>query len=191
MNCVVWTLRRVHIYVTCNWAKWLPDLALSDFLCSYIRLDFRALPIDSFSPCALLWLTIQKTSQPLCGFSHWIYREKLELCSAAIIKHTWHYWDYCFRLPQLSHLHTSNTKLKMKRIYNHKSRRLRWVEHVARMEEVRSALKMLTGKPKGKIPLGGSRRRWENNIRMDLEEIGINAGNWVVRLRIGIIGEPL
>ena len=45
------------------------------------------------------------------------------------------------------------------------------------MEEGRSAFKILTGKPTGKRPLG--RPRWEDNIRMDLEEIGINAGNWV------------
>ena len=37
----------------------------------------------------------------------------------------------------------------------------------------------LTGKPTGKRPLGRPRHRWEDNIRMDLEEIGINAGNWV------------
>ena len=55
-----------------------------------------------------------------------------------------------------------------------KSRRLRWAGHVARMEEGRSAFKILTGKPTGKIPLGRPRRRWE-----DLEEIGVNAGNWV------------
>ena len=60
-----------------------------------------------------------------------------------------------------------------------KSRKLRWAEHVARMEEGRSALKILTGKPTGKRPLGRPMRRWEDNIRMDLEEIGINAGNWV------------
>ena len=60
-----------------------------------------------------------------------------------------------------------------------KSRRLRWAGHVARMEESRSAIKMLTGKPTGKRPLGRPRRRWEDNIRMDLEEIGINAGNWL------------
>ena len=60
-----------------------------------------------------------------------------------------------------------------------KSRRLRWAGHVARMEEGRSAFKILTGKPTGKRPLGRPRRRWEDNIRMDLEEIGINAGNWV------------
>ena len=46
------------------------------------------------------------------------------------------------------------------------------------MEEGRSAFKILTGKPTGKRPLGRPRRRWEDNIRMGLEEIGINAGNW-------------
>ena len=60
-----------------------------------------------------------------------------------------------------------------------KSRRLRWAGHVARMEEGRNAFKILTGKPTGQRPLGRLRRRWKDNIRMDLEEIGINAGNWV------------
>ena len=52
-----------------------------------------------------------------------------------------------------------------------KSRRLRWAGHVARMEEGRSAFKILTGKPTRKRPLRRPRRRWEDNIRMDLEEI--------------------
>ena len=43
----------------------------------------------------------------------------------------------------------------------------------------RSAFKILTGKPTGKRPLGRPRRRWEDNIRMNLEKIDINAGNWV------------
>ena len=60
-----------------------------------------------------------------------------------------------------------------------KSIRLRWARHVARMEESRSAFKIVTGKSTEKRPLGRPRRRWEDNIRMDLEEIGINAGNWV------------
>ena len=51
--------------------------------------------------------------------------------------------------------------------------------HVARMEEGRSAFKILTGKPTGKRYFGRPRRRWEDNIRMDLEEIGIDAGNLV------------
>ena len=45
--------------------------------------------------------------------------------------------------------------------------------------EGRSAFKILTGKPTGKRPLGRPRRKWEDNIRMDLEEISINAGNRV------------
>ena len=55
-----------------------------------------------------------------------------------------------------------------------KSRRLRLAGHVARMEEDWSVFKILTGKPTGKRPLGRARRRWGDNIRMDLEEIGIN-----------------
>ena len=66
-----------------------------------------------------------------------------------------------------------------------------WAGHVARVEDGRSAFKILTGKPKGKRRLGRPRRRWEDIIKMDLEEIGINAGNWVDLLRIEIIGEPL
>ena len=55
----------------------------------------------------------------------------------------------------------------------------RWAGHVARMEEGRSAFKILTSKPTGNRPLRRPRRRLEDNIRMDLEEMGINAGNWV------------
>ena len=51
-----------------------------------------------------------------------------------------------------------------------KSRRLRWAGHVARMKEVRSAFKILTGRPVGKRPLGRPRRRWENNMRMNLKK---------------------
>ena len=54
---------------------------------------------------------------------------------------------------------------------------LKWAGHVARMEEGRSAFKILTGKPTGKRTLGRPRRRLEDNIRMELEEI--NVGNWV------------
>ena len=47
------------------------------------------------------------------------------------------------------------------------------------MEEGRSVLKTLTGKPTRKRPLGRPKRKWEDYIRMDLEEVGISAGNWV------------
>ena len=52
-----------------------------------------------------------------------------------------------------------------------KSRRMRWVGHVARMEEGRGVQKVLVGKPEGKRPLGRPRRRWEDNIKMDLQEV--------------------
>ena len=48
---------------------------------------------------------------------------------------------------------------------------LRWANHVARMEEDRSDFKILTGIPTGKRPLGSPRGRWENNIKIDLEEM--------------------
>ena len=62
-----------------------------------------------------------------------------------------------------------------------KSRRLRWAGRVARIEEDRNAFKILTGKPTGMIclPLGRPRRRWDDNIRKELQEIGINVGNYV------------
>ena len=58
-----------------------------------------------------------------------------------------------------------------------KSRILRLWEHEARIEKRRSALKMLTGKSISKRPLQRARRRWQDNIRIDLEGIGINARN--------------
>ena len=60
-----------------------------------------------------------------------------------------------------------------------KCRRLRWAGHVARMEDGRSAFNILAGKPTRNRPLGRLRCRWEDNIRMDLKEIGINLRNWV------------
>ena len=53
-----------------------------------------------------------------------------------------------------------------------KSRRMRWVGHVARMGEERRAYRALVGKPEGKRPVGRPRRRWVDNIRLDLQEVG-------------------
>jgi hypothetical protein len=58
-----------------------------------------------------------------------------------------------------------------------KSRRLRWEGHVAIMEENGNAFKILTGMHTGKRHLGRPRHRWEDNIRIDLKEIGINVRN--------------
>jgi hypothetical protein len=49
-----------------------------------------------------------------------------------------------------------------------KSRRMRWAGHVARMGEKRNAYRLLVGKPEGKRPLGRPRRRWIDNIKIDL-----------------------
>jgi hypothetical protein len=53
-----------------------------------------------------------------------------------------------------------------------KSRRLRWAGHVARMGERRGSYRALVGRPEGKRPLGRPRRRWEDDIKLDLREIG-------------------
>ncbi|KAJ4444268.1 hypothetical protein ANN_06060 [Periplaneta americana] len=64
-------------------------------------------------------------------------------------------------------------------IRNIKSRRLRWAGHVARMGESRNAYRVLVGRPEGKIPLGRPRRRWEDNIKMDLREVGYDDREWI------------
>jgi hypothetical protein len=60
-----------------------------------------------------------------------------------------------------------------------KSRRMRWAVHVARMGEGRVFYRVLVGSSEGKRPLGRPRRRWEDNIKMDLGEIGIDGANWI------------
>jgi hypothetical protein len=60
-----------------------------------------------------------------------------------------------------------------------KSRRLRWVGHVAHMGEERGVYRVLFGRPKGKRPLGRHRHRWEDNIKLDLRERRINGSNWI------------
>jgi hypothetical protein len=53
-----------------------------------------------------------------------------------------------------------------------KSRRMSWAGHVARMGEKRGAYRILVGRPEGRRPLGRPRRRWEDNIKIDLQEVG-------------------
>jgi hypothetical protein len=59
-----------------------------------------------------------------------------------------------------------------------KARRIRWAGHVARMGEKRNAYRLLVGMPGGRRPLGRSRRRWLDNIRMDLVEVGLGDVDW-------------
>ena len=60
-----------------------------------------------------------------------------------------------------------------------KSRGMRWVGHVARMVQWRGVYRVLVGKPEGKRPLGRPRRRWEDNIKMDLQEVGEGYEDWM------------
>ncbi|KAJ4433912.1 hypothetical protein ANN_16226, partial [Periplaneta americana] len=55
----------------------------------------------------------------------------------------------------------------------------KWAGHVARMGESRNAYRVLVGRPEGKIPLGRPRLRWEDNIRMDLREVGSEDREWI------------
>jgi hypothetical protein len=56
---------------------------------------------------------------------------------------------------------------------------MRWAGHVARLGDVIGVYRVLVGRPEGKRPLGRPRRRWEDNIKMDLRERGINGVNWI------------
>ena len=60
-----------------------------------------------------------------------------------------------------------------------KSRRIRWMGHVVHMGEGRVVHRVLVGKPEGKRPLGRPRRGWEDNIKMDLQEVGGGCGDWM------------
>ena len=60
-----------------------------------------------------------------------------------------------------------------------KSRRIKWAGHVARMGEGRGVHRVLVGKPEGKRPLGRPKRRWEDNVKMDLQEVGGSCGDWM------------
>ena len=56
---------------------------------------------------------------------------------------------------------------------------MRWAGHVARMEDRRGVYRVLVGKPEGKRPLGRPRLRWEDNIKMDLQEVGCGCVDWI------------
>ena len=60
-----------------------------------------------------------------------------------------------------------------------KSRRMRWTGHVARMGEESGVYRVLVGKPEGRSPLGRPGRRWVDNIRMDLQEVGCGYMDWI------------
>jgi hypothetical protein len=58
--------------------------------------------------------------------------------------------------------------------------RMRWAAHVVHMREERGVNRVLVGKPEGKRPLGRPIHRWENNIKIDLQEVGVGCADWIV-----------
>jgi hypothetical protein len=66
-----------------------------------------------------------------------------------------------------------------------KSRKMRWAGHVARMGDRRGAYRVLVGRPEGRRPLGRPRRRWKDNIKMDLQQVGWGAWTGLIWLKIG------
>jgi hypothetical protein len=85
--------------------------------------------------------------------------------------------DRSWRKLHNDELHNLYSSLNIVRVI--KARRLRWTGHVAPMGEGRSVYRVLVGKPKDKRPLGGRRCRWEDNIKLDLRETGIDWANWI------------
>ena len=65
-------------------------------------------------------------------------------------------------------------------LINQYGRELRWAGHVVHMGEERGVYRVLVGKPEGKRPLGRPRRRWVDNIRVDLQEVGCGCMDWIV-----------
>jgi hypothetical protein len=74
---------------------------------------------------------------------------------------------------ELNDLYSSPNNVRMIKL------RMRWAEHVARMEERRGVYKVLVGRTEGKRPPGRPRRRWEDNIKMDLQEVGCGCMDWI------------
>jgi hypothetical protein len=85
--------------------------------------------------------------------------------------------DGSWRKLHNGELHSLYSSLNIVRVI--KSRKMRLGRHVVRMGEGRGVYRVLVGRPEGRRPLGRPRRRWEDNIKLDLREIGIDGANWI------------
>jgi hypothetical protein len=93
-----------------------------------------------------------------------------------VLFHYFVYTDIIMLILLVQILHTYITTNIVRVV---KSKRMRWAGHVARMRDIRNVHRVLVGKPEGKKPLGRPRRRWEYNIKMDLQEGGGVRGDWM------------
>jgi hypothetical protein len=94
--------------------------------------------------------------------------------------------DGSWRKLHNDELHSTYSSPNIVRVI--KSRRMRWAGHVAHLGEGRSVYRVLVGRPEGKKPLERPRHRWENNIKMEHREIGIDKRPGFSWLRIGSSG---
>ena len=86
-------------------------------------------------------------------------------------------YNYCklkLHNEELNDLYTSPNIVRVI-----ESRRMRWTSYVARMGDRRGLYRVLVGKPEGKRPLGIPRRRWEDNIKMDVQEVRCGVVDWI------------
>jgi len=90
-----------------------------------------------------------------------------------IFRDIWNFYLY-FKIPKMLYMYSSPNIVRVV-----KSKRMRWAGHVARMGEERVVCRVLVGKPEGRRPLGIPRRRWMDNIRMDLQELGCGYMDWI------------
>ncbi|KAJ4444786.1 hypothetical protein ANN_06583 [Periplaneta americana] len=100
-------------------------------------------------------------------------------CNATIELDDHIYLDVVLLIMDDDHIIPKGTDKLRDIIRNIKSRRLRWAGHVARMGKSRHAYRLLVGRPEGKRPLGRPRHRWEDNIKMDLREVGYDDREWI------------
>jgi hypothetical protein len=92
--------------------------------------------------------------------------------------------DQLWRKLHNDELHSLHSSPNIFRVI--KARRFRWAGHVAHMGEGRDVYRVLVGKLKGKRLLGRPMCRWEDNIKLDLREIGMNGANWIVVMNLWV-----
>jgi hypothetical protein len=115
-----------------------------------------------------------------CGLSLWGEEHRLRVFENRVLRKIFgptREEDGSWRKFHNDELHDLYSSPNIVRVI--KARRMRWAGHAARMGEGRGVNRVLVGRPEGKRPLERPRHRWEDNIKMELREIGIDEANWI------------
>jgi hypothetical protein len=123
--------------------------------------------IKKYNPCSI-WSLTMREERRLRGFENRVLRRVFGLKRDEVIRE----WRKLYN-EELSDLYLPNIVRVVK------SRRMRWAGHVARMGEGRGVHRVLVGKSEGKRPFGRPRRRGDDSIKMDLEEVGGGCWDWI------------